>query len=171
MSVSVLLLLQFSNWTPMPNLSSIRFCSALISLEIWIRSEPVKLEADVVARFEKFEQQKQQQQLVEQLGKSWHGREASTFQIFYLHIYLPTDGMSACYLQIYLPRYGHDTSFTHDSPFSPKTIYYLNVSVLQSTSGQSYKQFTLVIYDSRVVNYDCRDFIRLDTGCEWGFKS
>ena len=31
-------------------------------------------------------------------------------------------------------------------------------------SGQSYKQFTLVIYDSRVVNYDRRGFIRLATG-------
>ena len=35
---------------------------------------------------------------------------------------------------------------------------------LWNLSGQSYKQFTLVIYDSRVVIYECKLFIRLATG-------
>ena len=34
---------------------------------------------------------------------------------------------------------------------------------LWNLSGQSYKQFTLVIYDSRVVIYECKLFIRLAT--------
>ena len=35
-------------------------------------------------------------------------------------------------------------------------------------SGQSYKHFTLVNYDSRVVIYERRGFIRLATACWWG---
>ena len=44
-----------------------------------------------------------------------------------------------------------------------KRLQFLRKPNYCQVSGQSYKQFTLLIYESRVVNYDRRVFIRLTT--------